>query len=98
MPCNIKGISMAREKKLIVGAINVTMKNHTPERYLELFRDAFKLKTPVNISGDQYGLLANLAKLEKAQKDKKFSQNYIPSPQLSVKQIQNMQQSQKPSM
>tara|TARA_Y100000310_G_scaffold269994_1_gene283563 strand:- start:1135 stop:2028 length:894 start_codon:yes stop_codon:yes gene_type:complete len=60
---------MAREKKLIVGAINVTMKNHTPERYLELFRDAFKLKTPVNISGDQYGLLANLAKLEKAQKE-----------------------------
>lgn len=60
---------MAREKKLIVGAINVTVKNHTPERYLELFKDVYKLRKSAKISGDQYGLLANMFKLDKNQKE-----------------------------
>lgn len=60
---------MAREKKLIVGAINVTIKNHTPEKYLELFRDVYKLRHAAKISGDQYGLLANLYKLVKDQEE-----------------------------
>ncbi|MDN3385165.1 hypothetical protein QL995_21320 [Pseudoalteromonas sp. APC 3358] len=62
---NKKGELMAREKKLIVGTINVTIKNHTPERYVELFNDVYKLKRTTKIAGDQYGLLAKLSELHK---------------------------------
>lgn len=58
---------MAREKKLIVGAINITIQPHTPQKYLELFKDTFKLKNTVNISGDHYGLLANMYKVDREQ-------------------------------
>jgi len=58
---------MAREKKLIVGAINITIQPHTPQKYLELFKDTYKLKNTVNISGDQYGLLANMHKVDRDQ-------------------------------
>lgn len=60
---------MAREKKLVVGAVNITIQPHTPQKYLELFRDVYKLKKPVNISGDQFGLLAVLYKLDREQKE-----------------------------
>jgi hypothetical protein len=54
---------MAREKKLVIGAINITIQPHTPQKYLELFRNVYKLKKAVNISGDQFGLLAGMHKL-----------------------------------
>ena len=60
---------MAKEKKLVVGAVNITIQPHTPEKYIELFKDVYKLKSSVQISGDQYGLIANLMKLEKDQKE-----------------------------
>ncbi len=28
---------MAREKKLVVGAVNITIQPHSPQKYLELF-------------------------------------------------------------
>lgn len=58
---------MAREKKLTIGAINLTIQPHTPERYVELFKDAYALRRPVNISGDQYGLLSGLMKVDHKQ-------------------------------
>ncbi len=60
---------MARDKKLVIGAINITIQPHTPEKYLELFRDVFKLRNSVHILGDQHGLLANCFKLGRDQKE-----------------------------
>lgn len=59
---------MAREKKLVVGAINITIQPHTSQKYLDLFRDTYALKKSVNISGDQYGLLVGMYKLNRDQK------------------------------
>lgn len=54
---------MARDKKIIIGAINITIQPHSPEKYISLLRDAKKLAFPVKISGDQYGLLSGTHKL-----------------------------------
>lgn len=59
---------MAKEKKLVIGAINITIQPHTPQKYLDLFRDTYKLKKSVKISGDQYGLLVGMFKLNRDQK------------------------------
>lgn len=60
---------MARDKKLIIGAINITIQPHTPEKYLSLFKDVFKLQFKVPIAGDQYGMLTRLFKLERDQEE-----------------------------
>ncbi|NVJ65986.1 MAG: DUF4747 family protein [Gammaproteobacteria bacterium] len=54
---------MAIEKKIVIGAINITMQPHSPKKYHALFRDAYKLKKPVKISGHQYGILSRWHKL-----------------------------------
>lgn len=54
---------MAREKKLVIGAINLTIQPHTPQMYVKLFKDAYRLKRPLNISGHQFGILAGVYKL-----------------------------------
>lgn len=58
---------MAREKKLVAGIINVTMHPHSPEDYLKLFRDVFRSRKKVHISGDQYAMLTQLHKLDRNQ-------------------------------
>lgn len=60
---------MAREKKLIIGAVNITIQPHTPERYLELMKAVYRLRKPANISGDQFGLLAGMHKLARDQEE-----------------------------
>ncbi len=60
---------MARVKKLIIGAVNITVQPHSPEIYLSLFKDAFALKAKVHIFGDQYGLLARLNKVDRDQEE-----------------------------
>ncbi|QYK02417.1 DUF4747 family protein [Shewanella psychrotolerans] len=57
------------EKKLVVGAINITIQPHSPDMYLKLFRDVYKLKSPIKISGDQYALLSSLHKVKSGQKE-----------------------------
>lgn len=60
---------MARDKKLVIGAINITMHPHSPEKYLELFQITYQLRYSVNIFGDQHGLLAGCFKLVRDQKE-----------------------------
>lgn len=59
---------MAREKKLVIGAINLTIQPHTPQMYVQLFKDAYHLKRPLNISGHQFGILAGIYKLNRNDK------------------------------
>ena len=54
---------MAKDKKITVGAINVTIQPHTPERYIQLFKSASRVKKPVKVHGDQFGLLAGARNL-----------------------------------
>ncbi|WP_338727341.1 DUF4747 family protein [Shewanella baltica] len=58
---------MAKEKKLEIGAINITIQPHTPDMYLKLFREVYKLKTPIKVSGDQFAIIASIHKLERGQ-------------------------------
>jgi hypothetical protein len=58
---------MARDKKIEVGAINITTHPHSPEKYIELFRMAFRQRKPAKISGDNYGLIAQLSRLSNKQ-------------------------------
>lgn len=49
------------EKKIIVGAINITMQPHSPEMYVKLFKLAHKLRKIVKLNKTTGGLLAGLA-------------------------------------
>lgn len=53
---------MAREKKIVVGAINITMQPHTPELYVQLFRFAFKQRKIVKINKTVGCLLAGFSR------------------------------------
>ena len=55
---------MAKDKKIVVGALNITMQPHSQARYVELIRAASRLKKPAKIYGDQYGLLVGARKLD----------------------------------
>lgn len=58
---------MAKDKKIIIGAINITIQPHTTELYLDLIKDVYKLKKPVSIHGEQCALFAGLYKLDRDQ-------------------------------
>jgi uncharacterized protein DUF4747 len=58
---------VARDKKLVVGAVNITIHPHSPERYLSLMRDVYKSQRPIPIAGDQYALLSRLMKVSRDQ-------------------------------
>lgn len=60
---------MARDKKIIIGAVNITIQPHSPQLYLELFKDVYKLKTPVTIHGEQCALLAGMYRLDRDQEE-----------------------------
>lgn len=48
-------------RKFDVSALNVAMpKPHSPERYVELFRKAYRLREAVKIRGDYYGMFGAL--------------------------------------
>jgi len=46
------------EKKLEIGAINITTQPHSAENYVKLFRAATKIREPVKIRGDRYGIFS----------------------------------------
>ncbi|MDX4947174.1 MULTISPECIES: DUF4747 family protein [Providencia] len=48
---------MARAKRLTYGAVNITIHPHSPEEYVNLFRDAYTSGLNVNLSGDVYGTM-----------------------------------------
>lgn len=53
---------MAREKKIEIAAVNLTIQPHSTQKYIELFRDAFKLGSEVQIYGDEHGILTSMVK------------------------------------
>ena len=57
---------MARDKKIIVGALNITMQPHSPAKYIDLMKAASRIKKPAKIFGDQFGLLAGARKTNTA--------------------------------
>lgn len=57
---------MAKDKKIVVGALNITMQPHSPTKYVELIRAASRMKKPAKIFGDQFGLLVGARKLDAA--------------------------------
>lgn len=54
---------MSRVKKTSVGAINITMQPHSPRKYAELFKEAHKLRTPIRVRGDTFGILSGARSL-----------------------------------
>ncbi|MGR6034931.1 MAG: DUF4747 family protein [Candidatus Nitrosoglobus sp.] len=52
---------MARKKNIGFGAINIVIHPHSPEKYVQLFKDVKKLKNPVKIRGDRYGLITSFS-------------------------------------
>lgn len=58
---------MAREKKIVIGALNIVTQPHSTNTYIDLFKDTNKLRNPVCIAGDQYGMLSGVFKLESNQ-------------------------------
>ncbi|EJD6372890.1 MULTISPECIES: DUF4747 family protein [Providencia] len=53
---------MARNKKLVYGALNITIHPHSPQKYVELFKDTFRLAKTVNLGGDVYAILKFFSK------------------------------------
>ncbi|NMG04926.1 DUF4747 family protein [Azoarcus taiwanensis] len=51
---------MAREKKVGIGAVNITMHPHSPDLYAQLIKDAKKLKCFSRLSKDKAGLIASV--------------------------------------
>lgn len=56
---------MAKEKKIEVGAINITMHPHSPESYLSLFNVARRKKIIKRMHSDKYGMIASVMPLDK---------------------------------
>lgn len=48
---------MARAKKLTYGAVNITMHPHSPESYVDLFKDAYKSEFNIHLNGDVYAVM-----------------------------------------
>ena len=61
--------AMARDKKLEFGALNVTIHPHTPEKYIQLFNSARKLKSSARLRGDQFGRIGAIYKLDRDQEE-----------------------------
>lgn len=52
---------MERKRQLRFGAINITMPPpHRPERYVQLFQEAYKLEQTIKLQGDWVGLIGSL--------------------------------------
>ncbi|WP_113905672.1 DUF4747 family protein [Aliidiomarina celeris] len=56
---------MPREKKLELGAINITMHPHSPIKYVELFKEVKNLRNIQHIHSDKYGMLTSVNYLDK---------------------------------
>jgi hypothetical protein len=57
---------VAREKKVEIMAVNITIQPHTTKKYLELFKDAFALRSEAQVQGEQYALLSHMNKVDRS--------------------------------
>lgn len=53
---------MARKKKLVYSALNITIHPHSPKKYVNLFKDAFRLSKAIHLSGDLYAIFRFFSK------------------------------------
>lgn len=56
---------MAHEKKLELGAINITIHPHSPIKYVELFKKVKNLRNIQHIHSDKYGMLTSVHYLDR---------------------------------
>ncbi|NUZ10166.1 DUF4747 family protein [Pseudoalteromonas sp. McH1-7] len=63
-------------KKVEVGAINITMHPHNPEKYVELFKAAKALDRPIHVKGTTYASLSELHKMKKVPAGEKIAPLY----------------------
>ncbi|GAB2190053.1 hypothetical protein MAH1_16610 [Sessilibacter sp. MAH1] len=56
---------MAREKKIEIGALNITMHPHSPKKYLELFKKAKNLRLIKKIRSDKLGMITSVSYLDR---------------------------------
>lgn len=48
---------MARAKRIWISALNIKIHPHSPGKYIELFKDAYKLEKSVRLRADDYGII-----------------------------------------
>jgi hypothetical protein len=53
------GGKLAREKTFYLGMLNIKIHPNSPQKYLELFKETFKLKGKMNIRGDEYAMIGS---------------------------------------
>ncbi|OGU16789.1 MAG: hypothetical protein A2076_07180 [Geobacteraceae bacterium GWC2_53_11] len=63
---------MAKDLKMTIGAINIKIHPHSPEKYIELFEELVNMKRRVPIRGDIYGSLSTFNFLDVNDKVKGF--------------------------
>jgi hypothetical protein len=56
---------MARERKIEIGALNITTHPHSPKKYLELFKRTRRLRLIKKIRSDKWGMLTSVNYLNK---------------------------------
>lgn len=61
---------MARKRKLTIGVVNITIHPHSPERYVELLKDAVNLKLTASIGNLQSALINKVSPYEVGAKGK----------------------------
>jgi hypothetical protein len=49
------------EKKVVVGALNITLHPHDNDEYVKLFKKLFRLRKEIHIRGDQYAIITALS-------------------------------------
>lgn len=65
---------MARKRRMVVSALNVKTQPHSPETYIRLFHDAYRMGVVGKIRGDDWGMIGTL----KDEKDnKQFLHGYL---------------------
>jgi hypothetical protein len=55
---------MPHQKTIKIGALNIVIHPHSPQRYLDLFNQAFGLRERVKYRGDRYGLFGSLQAID----------------------------------
>lgn len=58
---------MARDKKTVVGALNITIQPHTPQRYVDMFKTVYRLGKTAKVYSDRFGVLSTMYPLDRDQ-------------------------------
>lgn len=56
---------MPRLRSIKIGALNITIHPHSPEKYIQLFRDARRLRRSVRYKANHYAMLGSVRNIER---------------------------------